>query len=85
MNRVEAITQRLNVAFNPTELEVLDDSHKHIGHVGHQGAGHFTVKIVARAFQQKRAVERHRMIYEALADLMGKEIHALAIVAKSTD
>jgi len=80
--RIAAITQRLQTQFSPRELEVVDDGHNHIGHAGHQGAGHFTVRITADAFRGKRLIERHRLVYQAVADLMGSEIHALAIDAR---
>jgi BolA protein len=80
-SRVAAIRDRLTQTLAPTELEVIDDSHKHVGHTGHQGAGHFTVKITADCFRGKRLIERHRLVYEALGDLMQTEIHALAIEA----
>jgi BolA protein len=64
------------------ELTVTDESHLHEGHAGARGgAGHFRVHIVAAAFRGIRPVARHRLVYEALADLMTGEIHALAIEA----
>lgn len=81
-NRVEAIRQRLTEAFAPERLDIVDDSHKHAGHAGAQGGGHFSVHIVAEAFQGKKPIERHRMVYDALGDLMQSEIHALSIKAE---
>lgn len=79
--RVDAIYQQLQERFHPQQLEVIDESHMHVGHPGHQGAGHFAIVIAAEAFKGKSLIERHRMVYEALADLMGPEIHALRIKA----
>jgi BolA family transcriptional regulator, general stress-responsive regulator len=79
--RIDAIYQQLQNAFQPQVLEVIDESHLHVGHTGHQGAGHFAIVIAAEAFKGKTLIERHRMVYEALANLMGPEIHALRIKA----
>lgn len=85
MDRIEAINQKLIAAFSPTHLEVIDDSKKHIGHTGHGGAGHFTVCIVSHAFSGQSLVSRHRMIYTVLQELLGAEIHALSIQAKTPE
>lgn len=75
------IRERLQVAFAPTELEVLDEGHKHAGHAG-EGKGHFHVRIVSTAFAGQSPLKRHRMIYAALEGLMDNGIHALSIDAK---
>jgi BolA protein len=63
-------------------VEVFDDSREHAGHAGaKEGGGHFQLVIVSRQFAGKSAVARHRLVYDALADLMPKRIHALAIRA----
>lgn len=72
------IRVRLERAFAPTALEVIDEGHLHIGHPG-EGTGHFRVRISATAFAGKTRIQQHRLVYEALADLMGQGIHALAI------
>ena len=78
--RVAEIRRRLEVAFSPTALEVIDDSHKHVGHEGaRDGRGHFTVKISAAAFRGQSPLAQHRAIYAALGELMTTDIHALAI------
>lgn len=84
-SRTEMIRERLTKAFSPQELEIVDESHKHIGHAGARGGGHFAVTIVADAFRDKNLVQRHRMVYEALGDAMQGEIHALSIKAYSPD
>lgn len=78
--------ERLNSAFAPTRLEIRDDSHRHAGHASAGGGGHFTVTIVAEAFRGKGLVQRHRMVYAALNDLMQQnEVHALSIEARTPD
>ncbi|MHB1942526.1 MAG: BolA family protein [Acidiferrobacteraceae bacterium] len=84
-NRVQAIETRLRQTLNPETMEVHDESAAHAGHAGAaSGGGHFAVTIVAAAFSGQNAVARHRMIYEALAD-MRQEIHALSIRALAPD
>lgn len=81
MNIEELIRERLS-RLAPDALEVFDDSHEHAGHAGAKdGGGHFQLVIVSREFTGKPAVARHRLVYEALSDLMPKQIHALAIRA----
>ena len=80
--RVAEIRRRLEAAFRPVALDVIDDSHKHAGHEGaRDGRGHFRVQISAEAFRGKPPLARHRMVYEALGDLMKRDIHALKIEA----
>jgi BolA protein len=82
MDRSAAIHARLQQRFAPQELSVLDDSAKHAGHAGaRDGRGHFTVRVVSKHFADHGRVERHRMVYAALGDLMQTEIHALSISA----
>ena len=83
MDRVEAIRRRLNAALQPSRLDIIDESARHIGHGGHRGAGHFRLRIVAEKFNCQGMIPRHRMVYDALADLMPGEIHALSIEARS--
>ena len=81
-DRVARIEALLTEAFSPTHLLVKDQSHLHAGHAGAQdGRGHFDVTIEAAAFAGKRPLERHRMIYDALGDMMETDIHALSIRA----
>jgi len=78
---IAQIRERLQAAVAPTELEVLDEGHKHAGHAG-EGKGHFHVRIVSAAFAGQSPIKRHRMIYAALDGLMDNGIHALSIDAK---
>lgn len=79
------IERRLRSAFSPQRLAVIDDSARHHGHAGHdpRGESHFTVEIVADAFTAKSRVQRHRLVNQALADLLTERVHALAIKAES--
>lgn len=85
MNTVERIGQRLR-ALSPQALEIEDESAKHVGHIGAQsGGGHYRIVIVSSEFTGKRAIARHRLVYDALAEMMNREIHALAIHALTPD
>jgi BolA family transcriptional regulator, general stress-responsive regulator len=79
--RLERLTQRLQT-LEPTRLEVEDNSHHHAGHAGAaDGRGHFSVLVVSNRFVGLRQVQRHRLVYEAVGDLMATDIHALSIDA----
>ena len=81
MNRIEAIRDRL-AALAPLRLDIEDDSAKHAGHKSAGGGGHFRLTIVADAFTGKSLIQRHRMVYDVLDDLLKQnEIHALSIKA----
>jgi BolA protein len=79
----DIILHKLQHAFSPTRLELVDDSDRHHGHAGHTGAGesHFNLKIEAQAFAGKARVMRQRMVMKALADELAGPVHALSIVA----
>lgn len=80
MNKLELITTRLQQAFLPESLEVIDESDQHIGHAGHQGGGrHFAIVISAASLKPLSRVAAHRKIYALFEDLIPKEIHALRI------
>lgn len=81
MSRIEQMRELLT-AFQPIQLEIIDDSHKHAGHEGaRSGGGHYTLNIVSEQFSGKPTLGRHRMIYSALGDMMKHDIHALNIKA----
>ena len=82
MSVADDIRSRLN-ALAPSRLELLDESAKHAGHAGAAPGGntHWRLTIVSTAFAGKSTVARHRMIYQALGELMHNPIHALAISA----
>jgi BolA family transcriptional regulator, general stress-responsive regulator len=80
--RVAEIRKRLVEAFEPELLEVEDESHHHIGHAGaRDGRGHFRVTIVSSAFAGQSRIGRHRLVYEAMGELMSTDIHALTVQA----
>ena len=82
-DRLRLIRSRLETAFEPEHLELIDESHRHRGHVGAaDGKGHFRVQIVSKRFRYTRPLERQRMIFDALGDLMQTDIHALSISAQ---
>ena len=75
--------RRLSSALSPMRIELTDDSETHRGHGGYNPAGesHFTLEIESEAFAGKSRVERQRMVYRALGDLMRERVHALSIRA----
>lgn len=79
--RIAFIEARLTKVLAAQSVSVLDDSAQHAGHAGAAAGGHYTVTIVADAFKGKPRVARHRLVYDALADVMQRGIHALAITA----
>jgi BolA protein len=79
---LQQIEAALQAALSPQSLNVQDDSHLHVGHAGH-GSGHYTVHIVSEKFQGLSSIARHRLVYDALRDLMVDGIHALAIHAST--
>ena len=80
--RPERIRACLDAALAPTECRVEDESALHAGHAGAaSGGGHYRLYLVSQQFEGKRGVQRHRLVYDALRDMMHREIHALAITA----
>ena len=81
-DREDLIRQKLQARFSPTELQIKDQSHLHAGHEGaRDGRGHFDVSIVSEEFTDTSRIQRHRMVYDALGDLLETDIHALRIRA----
>jgi len=76
---------RLDSALSPTLVELHDDSEQHRGHGGYNPAGesHFSLRITSPAFAGKSRVERQRMVYAALGELMVERVHALSIKASA--
>jgi BolA protein len=80
-SRTERLRQRLEI-LEPDSVEVIDDSRRHAGHAGAaDGRGHFTVLVVSKRFAGLPTVRRHRLVYDAVGDLMTTDIHALSIHA----
>lgn len=85
MNRLEQMCAQLAV-LQPAQLDIADDSHLHAGHAGaRSGGGHYRLFIVSALFSGKPTLERHRMIYSALHEMMRHDIHALNISAYAPD
>jgi BolA protein len=79
--------RHLDSALSPTRVELVDESEKHRGHGGYnpEGESHFSLEIESEAFTGKSRVERQRMIYKALGDLMRERVHALSIKARAPE
>jgi BolA family transcriptional regulator, general stress-responsive regulator len=69
----------------PQVLDVRDDSSHHAGHAGNNGGGHLSAKIIATAFSGKTTVQRHRIVYALVNDLMPHTIHALSLTTQTPD
>jgi BolA protein len=78
-----ALRSKLEAAFSPQTLEIVDDSSRHAGHEGARegGESHFTVTIAAEAFSGRSRVERQRLVNQALRDELAGPVHALSIKA----
>ncbi len=84
--RVQRIREALITELAPDEIDVIDESHKHIGHAGaRSGLGHFAVVIRSARFTGHSLLERHRLVYDALGDMMRTDIHAVSIRALAPD
>jgi BolA family transcriptional regulator, general stress-responsive regulator len=81
----DLITEKLSKAFAPQSLDVVDESHQHVGHSGHRPGGetHFRVYIVSEAFRGKSRLERHRLVNATLSGELAGGVHALAIHASA--
>ena len=83
---IETVLRERLAELNPLQFELIDDSAKHAGHAGAKGGGgHYRLLIVSAAFSGKPTVARHRLVYEALGDLMQCKIHALSIQSLAPD
>jgi BolA protein len=81
---LEATIRERLATLAPSALELIDESHLHAGHAGARSGGrHYRLSIVSEQFDGRRTMERHRIIYAALGDLMQRDIHALSIVARA--
>lgn len=81
--RIESI---LRETFDPERLEIEDDSHRHVGHRGAtSGGGHYRVVVVAEVFRGLSRVEQHRLVYDALGELIGGDVHALGLRTAAPD
>lgn len=77
---LDRMREALETALQPVSLEIDDDSALHAGHEGAKsGGGHYRLRAIAACFAGRSRVERHRLVYDALRDLMRRDIHALAM------
>jgi len=82
---VSRIRSRLEAAFQPETLEITDDTKSHEGHAGAQeGKGHYKIRIISGSFSGVRSIDRHRLVFEALGEMMETDIHAVSVTALST-
>ena len=82
---IDRMRERLSV-LDPLEISIADESSLHAGHPGAaSGGGHYRMTLVSAAFVGQPRVKRHRLVYDALADLMQREIHALAMTLLAPD
>ena len=79
-----AIEQALQQRLNPIGLEVIDESHLHAGHAGAASGRHFRVRVRSERFAGLTRIARHRLVYDAVAELIPQGIHALAIEAETS-
>jgi BolA protein len=78
---IAQLRERLG-ALEPEQLQIYDESHEHVGHAGaRDGGGHYQLLIVSRRFNGHSRVGRHRLVYQAVGDLIPSRVHALAISA----
>jgi BolA protein len=83
-DRVQRIEARLRERLEASDVQVVDESHKHVGHAGAAGgAGHFRVTVVSPRFAGLSLVQAQRLVYEAVGEMMDSEIHALAITTRA--
>lgn len=85
MSVADRITAKLEAAFRPARLEVVDESHKHEGHAGWRAGGetHFHVSLVSDAFAGQSRVARQRAVYQVLAEELAGPVHALQVTARA--
>lgn len=84
--RAAEMRRRLEAALEVESLEIVDESHLHAGHPGaRDGRGHFRMTIVSPAFTGLPLIRRHRLVYDAVGDLMHTDVHALTIDARTPD
>lgn len=83
----ENIELKMNKAIKTELLEVIDESHKHAGHVGArpEGETHFHINLTSSDLNGKNRVDRQRIVYRILADELAGPVHALSLTLKGTE
>ena len=82
---IEALIRARLATLNAERIELIDDSAQHAGHAGARSGGHYRLHIVAAGFAGKATLARHRLVNEALGDLMRTHLHALSIRAQTPE
>lgn len=87
MTYADRIRTKLTAALAPVRLTIVDDSHRHAGHAGHDPLGetHFDVTVVSALFVGKSRVARQRLVYDILVDELAERVHALALRTLTPD
>ena len=80
---IDSMKRRLCQVFDVAHLEIIDESHKHVGHAGAKGGGHYRLTLVSKDFEGKKSLERQRMIMNVFKDDIPHHIHAISIKALS--
>mgnify|MGYP001247480086 CR=1 FL=1 len=80
--RIRMIKEGL-AKLEPLDIKIEDEGHLHVGHAGAKSGGHFKLYVVSECFKGMTHINRHKLIYKTLSDLMKTEIHALSIKAKA--
>ncbi len=80
--RMQMIKEGL-AKLEPLDIKIEDEGHLHVGHAGAKSGGHFKLYVVSECFKGMTHINRHKLIYKTLSDLMKTEIHALSIKAKA--
>ena len=84
--RIDMLRERISAALQPTALVIEDESDQHVGHAeARSGRGHFHVKIISNIFTDLRPLQRHRLVYDAIGELMKTEVHAVSIDARTPE
>tara|TARA_B110000438_G_C15549386_1_gene536212 strand:- start:108 stop:374 length:267 start_codon:yes stop_codon:yes gene_type:complete len=81
MNTAEKIKNNLHAEIEIAEVDIIDESYKHVNHKKDTKGGHFKLRVVSNTFSTLSLIERHRLIYKILDSMMKVEIHALSIKA----
>ena len=84
-DRINRLRAALEAAFTPSTLHIEDDSRLHAGHASAGKGGHYRIRIISTHFAGKNRVQRHQVVFAAAAELMGRDIHALSIDAKTPE
>ena len=82
--RIKLIQDGLQ-SLNQIKIDIVDEGHLHVGHAGAKSGGHFKLYIVSDHFKGQSMIDRHKLIYKSLDNLMNTEVHALSIKAISPE